>query len=62
MMWKGIELDCFGMPVNPILKKGRPRMKKGGGGSKTTTSRVIPGQTPNEASSRTDSWAMRRAA
>ncbi|WP_337475304.1 Hint domain-containing protein [Mitsuokella jalaludinii] len=49
MMWKGIELDCFGMPVNPILKKGRPRMKKGGGGSKTTTSRVIPGQTWNES-------------
>lgn len=48
-MWKVIELDCFGMPVNPILKKGRPRMKKGGGGSKTTTSRVIPGQTWNEA-------------
>lgn len=49
MMWKGIELDCFGMPINPILMRGRPRMKKGGGGSKTTTSRVIPGQTPNEA-------------
>ncbi|WP_302801921.1 Hint domain-containing protein [Mitsuokella multacida] len=49
MMWKGIELDCFGMPVNPILMKGRPRLKKGGGNSKTTTNRVIPGQTPNEA-------------
>lgn len=48
MMWKVIELDGFGCPVNPFLKKGRPRMKKGGG-SKTTTSRVIPGQTPNEA-------------
>ena len=49
MMWKGIELDCFGMPINPILMKGRPRMKKGGGDSKTTTSRVIPGQTWNES-------------
>lgn len=48
-MWKVIELDGFGCPINPFLKKGRPRMKKGGGGSKTTTSRVIPGQTPNEA-------------
>lgn len=49
-MWKGIELDCFGMPVNPILKKGRPRMKKGGGSKQTTTTqRVIPGQTRNEA-------------
>lgn len=49
-MWKIIELDCFGNPVNPFLKKGRPRMKKGGGSKQTTTTqRVIPGQTRNEA-------------
>lgn len=48
-MWKVIELDCFGMPMEPALRReGRCRYKKGGHSSSTTT-RNIPGQTWNEA-------------
>lgn len=48
-MWKVIELDCFGVPMEPALRdEGRCRYKKGGHSSSTTT-RNIPGQTPNEA-------------
>lgn len=49
-MWKVIELDCFGMPVNPYLRhEGRCRYKKGGSKSSSTTTRTIPGQTWNES-------------
>lgn len=49
-MWKVIELDCFGVPMEPALRReGRCRYKKGGHSSSSTTTRTIPGQTPNEA-------------